>query len=188
MRYMLLCATVALLSACSGKAPPADAGKDGAASATTPATAAPAPATDPALLRAEGIGGIRFGMTLAQAEQAAGGKAALPEPFDPACSMVGFAALPKLRFMVENGIVTRADAGPGIGNVLGVAVGAPVEQVRAAHPEAEETPHKYDADGRYLSFPSTDGRAAIVLEASGGKVTKIRAGLQPAVAYVETCG
>lgn len=126
-------------------------------------------------------------MKLADAEQAAG-KATLPEPFDPVCSMVRFASLPELRFMVEEGVVTRADAEPGVENAVGVAVGDTLAQVRDKHPDAQVSTHKYDKNGHYVTFPSPDGRAAIILEESGGKVTKVRAGLQPAVAYVETCG
>ena len=198
MRKVLFTAAFALLGACSEQAALPVAPDTAAATTTvpgapaasaTPGTApsdSPSPALD--LLHAEGIGAIRFGMTLSQAEQVLGHKAALPTPFDPACSMVRFPTLPGLRFMVENDSVTRADAETGVGNVLGVAVGDTLAQVRDKHPEAELGTHKYDKNGHYLTFPSADGRAAIILEASGGKVTKVRAGLQPAVAYVETCG
>ncbi|WP_136219790.1 hypothetical protein [Massilia sp. Mn16-1_5] len=173
MRTYLVLGMIALMSACSREMP-----------SSPPLPAAPAAA----LLSAGGIGPIRFGMSLAQAEQATGGKAALPQAFDPACSMVRFPALPNLRFMVENGIVTRADAGPGVDNAVGVSYGDTLEQVRSRHPKAQVSAHKYDENGNYVSFPSADGRAAIILEVTGGKVTKMRAGLQPAVAYVETCG
>lgn len=189
LRKHLLLAMIALVSACSDKAaPPAARDKPAAAPASAPASSAPAStAAAPGMLRADGIGALRFGMTLAQAEEALGGKAELPTPFDPACSMVRFSALPGVRFMVENGVVTRADAEAGIASAVG-AIGEPLEQVRAAHPEAEISPHKYDTNGHYLSFPGADGRTAIIMEASGGKVSKMRAGLQPAVGYVETCG
>lgn len=180
MRQLLVLGTIALLGACSKPDYP-------------PAPPAPALGAGPsqpasAVLSASGAGAIRFGMTLAQAEQAAGGKAMLPTPFDSACSMVRFPALPKLRFMVENGVVTRADAEPGVTNALDIAVGDALDSLRARHPEGVPSPHKYDAQGHYLSFPGADGRSAILVEESGGKVTKVRAGLQPAVAYVETCG
>ncbi len=193
MRQHLYLGILALLGACSKEAPPA-APAGNATSATAPAATeatqeAPRAATPaPATLSAAGIGSIRFGMTLEQAQQAAGGKATLPEPFDPACSMVRFATLPKLRFMVENDIVTRADAEPGVENAVGIPFGATLADIRASHPEAQITPHKYDENGHYITFPSADGRSAIILEETGGKVTKMRAGLQPAVAYVETCG
>ena len=200
MRTTLLVGMIALLGACSKQpAPPAASGDQGVASsapATTPQTgteaSAPAPAsrTDaaPNMLSPEGFGAIRFGMTLEQAQQAAGSKAALPEPFDPGCSMVRFPTLPKLRFMVENNVVTRADAEPGIENAIGLPFGATLAQLRASQPAAEVTPHKYDENGQYVTFPGAGGRSAIILEVTGGKVTKMRAGLQPAVAYVETCG
>ncbi|MGH8855460.1 MAG: hypothetical protein ACREWI_14440 [Telluria sp.] len=182
MRKLMLLGSIALLSACSERSkPPAPSSPPAVQSAT-------ATAAGPMLLSAEGVGALRFGMTLAEAEQAAGTKAELPKPLDPACSMVRFPALPKLRFMVENDIVTRADAEPGVGNAAGIAVGDTLEQVRARHPQAQVSPHKYDTKGHTLTIPGADGRGAIVLEASGGTVTKVRAGLQPAVAYVETCG
>lgn len=197
MRTAIIFAAIALLGACSDKSvPPVASGRTTATtdSPAVPANKAPVQAAPPANtvtapngLSAEGIGALRFGMTLAQAEQAAG-KATLPEPFDPVCSMVRFASLPKLRFMVEDGVVKRADAEPGVENAAGVAVGDALAQVRERHPEAEVSTHKYDKNGHYVTFPSADGRAAIILEESGGKVTKVRAGLQPAVAYVETCG
>jgi len=127
-------------------------------------------------------------MTLAQAEEAVGAKAERPEPVAPACSMVRFAVLPKLCFMVESDKVTRADAEPGVDNAVGVAVGDTLAQVREKHPAAEVSTHKYDKNGHNVTFPSADGKAAIILEESGGKAKNLRAGVQPAVAYVETCG
>lgn len=187
MRTTRLFGLLALLGACSKNPAPPQATNAAAA----PAPSIPAEAgtgSAPNTLSAEGYGAIRFGMTLEQAQQAVGSKATLPQPFDPACSMVRFALLPKLRFMVENNVVTRADAEPGIENALGVPFGATLAQIRASHPEAQVTPHKYDESGHYITFPGADGRAALILEETGGKVMKMRAGLQPAVGYVETCG
>ena len=183
MRITTFLGTIALLSACTKNAAPPEAPQ----AATAASASTERPASVQQVLNATGFGALRFGMTLAQAEQATGAKAVLPTPFDPACSMVRFPTMPALRFMVESDIVTRADAEPGVGNAVGVAVGDTLAQLRARHPEAKVTPHKYDEQGHYVRFPSADGRAAIVMEESGGKVTKIRAGLQPAVDYVETC-
>ncbi len=178
---------MALLGACS-KTPTPGPSSDQPAEAKPQAVPTGAAPTSPTALSAEGVGKLRFGMKLGEAEQALGAKAELPTPFDPACSMVRFPTMPKLRFMVENDVLTRADAEAGVENAVGVAVGDTLEQVRAAHPQAVVGPHKYDENGHYITLPSADGRAAVILEESGGKVTKIRAGLQPAVAYVETCG
>lgn len=197
MRKCVVAGMITLLSACSGKQGTPSPMPDQAASTASASLpeSVPVQGADTAaasassnLLRASGVGPIRFGMTLAQAEQASGGKAILPAPLDPACSMVRFRALPRLRFMLENGIVTRADAEPGVENALGVAIGDSLAQVRASYPEAQVSAHKYDENGHYLTFPEPDGRAAVILEESGGKVTQMRAGLQPSVGYVETCG
>lgn len=197
MKKIFCLTAIALLSACSDKAAPPAAPNAPATTVAIPASpaseapvqAVPAatPAPAPNALSAQGIGAVRFGMTLAEAEAAAG-KATLPEPFDPVCSMVRFASLPKLRFMLEENVVKRADAEAGVENAVGVAVGDTLAQVRDKHPEAQVSTHKYDKNGHYVTFPTADGKAAIILEESGGKVTKVRAGLQPAVAYVETCG
>ncbi len=178
MRQFLVLAAIVLASACTER---------------VPAPAQPSEPTSHAALDAAprlsdaGFGPIRFGMLLPQAEAAAG-KASLPASFDPACSMVHFATLPGVRFMVESGTVTRADADPGIPNVLGLAVGDTLAQVRARYPDAQVALHKYVENGHTISFPSADGSAAIVLEEEGGRLTRLRAGRQPAVAYVETCG
>ena len=55
------------------------------------------------------------------------------------------------------------------------------------HPKVEVRPHKYDDSGHYLILDATGGREALVFEESDGKVTAIRAGLKPAVEYVEGC-
>ena len=62
-----------------------------------------------------------------------------------------------------------------------------LDKVRAMHPSVKIEPHKYDENGHYLILEANDGRAAIVLEEGGGKVTDIRAGLKPSVEYVERC-
>ena len=183
MRMTTFLGTIALLSACTkGAAPPEAPHAATAASASTQH-----PSSAQQVLSATGFGALRFGMTLAQAEQAAGAKAISSELFDPGCDMVRFPTVPKLQFMVEKGIVTRADAEPGVNNAVGVTFDDTLARIRVHHPDAKVTPHKYDEHGHYVSFPSADGRAAIILEESGGKVTEIRAGLQPSVGYVETC-
>jgi hypothetical protein len=70
---------------------------------------------------------------------------------------------------------------------LYVSVGDMLGDVTAKYPVAQVVPHKYDPAGRYVIFKSADKKAALVLEESGGKVTKIRAGLEPSVEYVEGC-
>ena len=165
-------APLALLAACSRPAPPP--------AATPPKPAAP-------VLSFDGFGPARFGARLADIEQQLGAKAEQLGENDPACSSVRFKSLPGARLMVENGVVTRADADAGTANGLGLKVGDTLAKAKEAHPELDIGPHKYLPAGHYLTAKSPDGRAAIVMEEDGKAITKIRAGLQPAVSYVEVC-
>jgi hypothetical protein len=49
-------------------------------------------------------------------------------------------------------------------------------------------PHKYDSTGHYLILDAADRKSALVLETDGKRVTSMRAGVRPAVDYVERCG
>jgi hypothetical protein len=143
---------------------------------------------DDAVLSATALGPITFGSELREIETRIA-ESALPEEGEgnDACQYVSFSAYLETMFMVEHGIITRADVGPMVKNSLEVAVGALMEDVRKAHPAVQIQPHQYDPEGYYLIFPTADGRAAIVMEVGGGKVTDIRGGLEPSVEYVEGC-
>jgi hypothetical protein len=103
------------------------------------------------------------------------------------CDYVEFKRYPGLRFMIEDGILTRADARKNIKNSANVGIGMSLTKVKGLHPSIKIEPHKYDDEGHYLILKTDDGRAAIVSEESNGKVTDIRAGMEPAVEYVEGC-
>lgn len=161
---------------------------------TTPATQVTAPAAAPAapdsaapILTSKGYGSVSFGQTLGDVEKALGEKAQSRGDADPACTYVKFDKLPGARFMVETGVITRAEADAGIPNELGVAVGDAVELAKAKHPAVQVGPHKYVPEGQYLTFKNADSNNAIVMEAEASKITKIRSGVEPAVSYVEGC-
>lgn len=157
-------------------------------SPATPAAAAPAtPVSTPLTLTSQGYGSVRFGQTLSDVEKALGDKAQSSGVSDPACTYVKFDKLPGARFMVETGVITRAEADAGIPNELGLAVGDTVEQAKAKYPAVQVGPHKYVPEGNYLTFKNADSNNAIVMEAEGAKITKIRSGIEPAVSYVEGC-
>jgi hypothetical protein len=133
-----------------------------------------------------GYGVVHFGerLSVAQAHMHA---VAMPVDDNAQCGYVKFVKYPGILFMVENGIVTRAESRHWIRNAAGVKFGETVEQVRRKHPDIVVTPHKYDDDGNYLRYPTADGKFAIIFEASKGKVNLVRAGVRPSVDYVEGC-
>lgn len=140
------------------------------------------------ILTTNGYGKVYFGMHLDAAEAAVGEKdVAAGESGVETCRYVSFASLPNVQFMAENNVITRADASRGVENALHISIDGALSNVTAKYPAVRITAHKYDADGRYVIFEGADRKTAIVFEASGGKITKVRAGPEPSVEYVEGC-
>ena len=96
--------------------------------------------------------------------------------------------------MVEQGRIVRVDVdSAGIPTDRGAVVGMPEADVRRLYPDSVETsPHKYDTAGRYLTVvptsPADSGHRIIFELGADGRVIRYRAGLRPAVEYVERCG
>ncbi len=142
---------------------------------------------DALVLDFESYGLIKFGMMLEVIENAIGDKA-VPSKYDPGCDYVTFPKYPEMKFMVEEGVVTRGEAlDPNIPNTLGISIGSTLSEIKKRYPSVVIEPHKYDPTGHYLIFKSSDGERAIVLEEGDGKITDIRAGIEPSVEYVEGC-
>lgn len=186
MRHLILGALAAVaLAACDpnrpGSAPPAAA----------PVTAhAPQDTEEPRargmVLSPESFGPVRFGKPLADAEKRLDAKATRLGSAEHRCSYVSFEQLPNVLFMVEKGIVTRADAKQGVPNIAGVDIGTTAAAVRKKYPDAAVTKHQYVAGGHYLTIPWND-RSALVFEEDGATITAVRAGLEPSVSYPEGC-
>ena len=138
------------------------------------------------VLSPDGYGKIQFGQRLDQVERKLGQRAT-PRPADPACSMVGFKRYPQVRFMVENGVITRADAKGVVRNSAGVTARMSAREALRHAPAMRSELHKYDKNGAYLVLPKGEDKA-LIFEASKGNITRMRAGTKPSVEYVETCG
>lgn len=139
----------------------------------------------------EAAGPVRFGMTAAEASAAVGAAPGNTAPADSACSYwLPQGAPAGLRFMLENGIVVRADVdSAGVTTIGDLRVGSPVESVVVAlGPSLQVSPHKYqwEVGWRSLSF-SDDSTHRLVFEVDSHVVRTWRAGLLPAVEYVEGC-
>jgi hypothetical protein len=138
------------------------------------------------ILTLDGFGEVKFGSKLLKVEKALGEKS-VRENNEAGCDYVTFKQYPGVRFMVEDGIVTRADANKSITNSLEITIGTPLEDVKKKFPAVRIEPHQYDPTGHYLIFKNKAGTKAIVMDEGEGKVTDIRGGLEPAVEYVEGC-
>jgi len=95
-------------------------------------------------------------------------------------------------FMVENGRVERVDIdSTGARTERGAEVGMTEADIRRLYADSLVVqPHKYDETGHYLIYvPSepADSLFRVVFETDGQRVLRFRAGLRPAVEYVEGC-
>lgn len=140
------------------------------------------------VLSAAAYGRVKFGDTLEHVEQLLKEKAPkITDHDERLCRQISFRAYPNVIFMVEEGVVTRAESSAVIPTSLGVTVGTSLEAVKKKIATVIIEPHQYDPDGHYLIFKNPNGKTALVMEEGGGKVTSVRGGLEPSIEYVEGC-
>ena len=143
-------------------------------------------ASDDPVLSPMAYGPIRFGSKLEDIEGLLHEKAEPRQP-QPACDFVTFRRFRKVRFMVEQGVITRADQirpGP---TSIGIQLGMTLARARKVAPGIDETTHIYDPEGFYLTHRLSDPAAALVFETDKNKVTAARGGLAPSVEYENGC-
>jgi hypothetical protein len=146
---------------------------DGASPALAPITTA-------------GWGPVRVGMSVADVSRALGGDFAARDSAI-GCHYRSSAKAPGLLFMIENGRVVRVETkSRAFATPSGVRVGdTEAAAMKSYGGRARVTPHKYSAAGHYLTIPTSDGKAAVVIETDGSTIVAIRGGRRPAVEYVE---
>lgn len=139
----------------------------------------------------EGFAGVKFGMSVADAEKALGHKfkalggeanCAYVEPVD---------AYDGIAFMVVDGAIARIDVQETdtVVTDTGAKVGDTEAHVLDLYKgRTSVQPHKYTGpEGHYVLVLGADGKAQIVFETDGKKVVSYRAGRQPEVEWVEGC-
>jgi hypothetical protein len=175
-----------------------------AGSATTPAKPAPVmptpipvdtsrtPASRPPDMTVTeyGIGPIRAGMTVAQANAVIGGGFAAPKGGTSGCKYAVLTKAPRgLWVMLQDGRVVRVEVRSGsIATSTGARIGDSEARIKQLYPGVVATPHKYVAGGHYLTVTGSDPANRIVFETDGSKVTTFRSGRTPEVENVEGCG
>ena len=147
------------------------------------------PRSKPSLVLTDSsYGPVVFGQDLTKVEEAVNERPYIIQD-EGNCKMVGFMKIPQVQFMIENGIVTRADsvAGSKVVTGNGVRLGSSAEQAIKRIPDLKISKHKYIEDAHYMTELSRDGKRAVIFEDVEGKIDTIRAGLMPSVGYVERC-
>jgi len=160
-----------------------------------PASPAPAVPAEPAGkwdVTATGIGPIRAGMSLDEANVVLGNSLVIPAKLEE-CAFVRVKNAPAgLLLMVEKGKISRVDVirGSSIATTAGARINDTEDRIKSLYPgQVTVQPHKY-TDGHYLLVTPTDPAQndyRIVFETDGKKVTRYRSGTVPSVEYVEGC-
>lgn len=150
------------------------------------------------VLRLDGAGPVRVGMTVDEARAALGGDlrmgdpAGATEPGPDRCEYPRSTRLPpRVRMMVEGQRVVRVEVDSGsVATAEGARIGDTEARVRQLYPgRVTVSPHKY-TDGRYLTVrpaAASDTTHLLVFETDGRVVQRFRAGQKPQVEYVEGC-
>lgn len=160
--------------------------------ATQPASTNDSAPGSPWVVTEHGIGGLRVGMTFAEARAVFPGLK-IPGGADKiGCDYAGSNGLPPgIGLMVGEGTIKRVEVRRGeFATTAGARIGDSEERIKSLYPgRVTVTPHEY-TDGHYLTVaPSSraDSAYRIVFETDGSSVVRYRAGILPHVGYVEGC-
>jgi hypothetical protein len=141
------------------------------------------------VIRDDGVGPVKIGMTLAELSATLLQKLSEDESGSENCFYVHARGHGHVSFMIEDGRLSRIDVdAPGIATSTGIQVGdseAHARQVYGA--KLKVTEHKYVDTGHYLTVRSADGRYGVRFETDKGKITMFYAGRYDAIQYVEGC-
>jgi hypothetical protein len=163
------------------------------ATSESPSPAATAKLTIRDRLRMDGIGSIRVGMTVDQAERAAEIKLRVDTEFTEACRYAFPIGEPRdLAFMTSYGKIVRVDvsANSAIKTVSGIGVGNTEHDVlRVYGDRIKREPHPYlHETGSYLVYrPAGERTLLLIFETDGKKVVSFRSGVAEFVRATEGC-
>ena len=156
-----------------------------------PRAPAPVPADTPNTttwtVTAAGLGPLRAGQTIAQANAAVGGG------FSGSTANCTYAVWPKapagVAVMLANGRVARVEVRSGsTATAAGARIGDSEARINSLYAgRVTSAPHKYNPGGHYMTVTG-GGSNRIVFETDGSSVTNYRAGRTPEVEQVERCG
>jgi hypothetical protein len=135
----------------------------------------------------DGGGVLKFRMPLAKAIAATKGDF-FTKRANLECSYFRTSRSPiGVKVMVADRVVVRIDVDSGsTATPEGIRIGSTEAQVNSAYGGRAATgPHKY-TDGNVITVTG-DGDFRYVFETNGSKVTRYRAGVMPAVEWVEGC-
>jgi len=149
-------------------------------------------AVDTWLVRPDGVGPVKVGMSLTQLNTAFHERFLMPKnKDDQGCFYVNPMTYPQIAFMIEDGHLVRVDVNKrGVSTAEGIQAGDAEARAKKVYgPKLKVEPSKYSGDegGHYLTVRSGDGRYGVRFETEKGKITEFYAGTYTAIQYVEGC-
>lgn len=149
-------------------------------------------ADDSWVVREDGAGPVRIGMTLSKLNIVLHEKFTKPTAKDEqGCFYLDPKKQPKTLLMVVDGRLARIDVnGPGVLTSEGIQVGDSEKRALQVYGRRLKVePHAYTGDegGHYLTVKSSDGHFGIRFETDGKKITMYYAGRFDAIQYIEGC-
>jgi hypothetical protein len=147
-------------------------------------------AADTWVIREDGVGPVKIGMTLAQLQAVL--RTHLKEDDSSGSDNCYYLTAPghdHVGFMIIDGRLARIDVNaPNVATTTGLKVGdteARVDKIYGARMKV--TAHQYVDGGHYLTVRSTDGHYGVRFETDGTRITGYYAGTYEAIQYVEGC-
>jgi len=142
------------------------------------------------VIREDGIGPAKIGMTLPRLNAALHEKFSVPKNKDEQkCFYVQPANHEHISLMIKNGRFVRVDVdAAGIPTSEGIQVGDSEERARGVYgARLKVEPLADDKDRNYLWVRSKDGRYGVRFEPGEEKIVQLYAGLYKALQYSEGC-
>jgi hypothetical protein len=143
------------------------------------------------VIRFDGTGPVKIGMSLSELNAVLHEGFSMPEDKDEqACFYAEPSKHPGVAFMIQEGHVTRVDVDrAGVSTVEGIKIGDSESQVMQVYGnKLKAEPHHYTApEGHYMTMLSSNEHYGMRFETDGGKVVRFYAGQRQAIAYVEGC-
>jgi len=146
-------------------------------------------ASDAWVIREDGVGPVKIGMTLAQLSAALHQELAADERDEQGCFYINARGHDNVSFMIIDGHVVRVDVGAaGVKTSAGIQVGDSEAQVHKVYGgRVRVDAHTYVDAGHYLTVRSASGRYGVRFETDKGKITMFYSGNYDAIQYVEGC-
>jgi hypothetical protein len=149
-------------------------------------------ADDDWVIREDGVGAAKIGMSLSQVKAALHERLVIDEnrpSGSDGCSYVRPIKHRHISFMILDGHFVRADVDArGMATTEGSQVGdLESATLRTYGAKMKVEPHQYIDDGHYLTMRSSTGKYGVRFETEKGKIISFYVGLFSAIQYVEGC-